>query len=110
MSDGYTISGEAPKFASISHASSGDNAIVAAVAGKRIRVLSYAIVGAGAVSAKFRSGTTDITGAMAFGANGGIAMPFNPVGYFETAAGAALNVNLSGAVAVAGHVTYIEVV
>ena len=109
MSAGYTVAGEQPRYASISGASSGDNAIVAAVTGKKIRVLSYAIVGAGAVSAKFRSGTTDITGAMSFAANGGAAVGFSPVGHFETAAGSALNVNLSGAVAVAGHLTYILV-
>jgi hypothetical protein len=44
-----------------------------------------------------------------FGANGGVAAAYCPVGHFETAAGEALNINLSGAVAVGGHVVYVEV-
>lgn len=107
--NGYTIAGEAPKYAAITGSSSGDNAIVAAVTGKKIRVLGYVVTASGAVNAKFRSGTTDISGLIYAAANGGAASGFNPVGHFETTAGAALNMNLSGAVAVGGHVTYIEV-
>ena len=99
-----------PKFASISVSSSGDNDIVAAVASKKIRVLTYVIVAAGSVDAKWRSHTTtDKSGAMPLVANTGISAPFSPVGHLETAAGEKLTLNLSAAVGVRGHITYIEV-
>ncbi len=98
-----------PKFAAISAASSGDNTVVALVSGKKIRVLSYVLVADGAVTAKFQSDATDLTGAMSFAANGGASVPFCPVGHFETASGVALQLNLGGAVGVRGHLTYVEV-
>jgi hypothetical protein len=100
-----------PKFAIISESSSGDNEVVAAVTGpdKKIRVLSYVLMTNAAVNAKWRSASTDKSGLLYCGANGGAVAPFSPVGHFETVAGEALNLNLSGAVAVGGHVTYVEV-
>jgi hypothetical protein len=98
-----------PKFASISVAASGDNSVVAAVSSKKIRVLSYVLVADAAVAVKWRNGTTDISGAMSFAANGGAAPGYCPVGFFETSATAALQLNLSAAVGVRGHLTYIEV-
>jgi len=99
-----------PKFAQIAVSSSGDNSIVASVTSKKIRVLALKIVGNGAVNVKWRSATTDITGLSYFAAAGdGEVLPFNPLGWFETAVTSALQVNLSAAVAVGGHLTYIEV-
>lgn len=99
-----------PKFASIAVSSSGDNSIVALVATKKIRVLSLKLTANGAVNAKWRSNTTDKTGLSYFAAAGdGEVLPFNQCGWFETAAGEALNLNLSGAVAVGGHISYVEV-
>lgn len=98
-----------PKYAVISESSSGDNEVVAAVASKKIRVLAYVLMANAAVNAKWRSASTDTSGLLYCGANGGAVAPFNPVGWLETAAGEPLNINLSGAVAVGGHVTYIEV-
>lgn len=103
------------KFSKIDASSSGSNTIVAAVAGKKIRVLSYVIIAAGAVTAKWQSASTDLTGAMSLAANGGAApsvsvlAPGGVYGLFETASGEALNLNLGGAVNVSGHLTYIEV-
>lgn len=101
-----------PKFAKIAVSSSGANAIVALVASKKIRVLAVAIVANAAVNVKWQSHVTptDLTGLSYFGAQGdGEVLPFNPVGWFETIAGEALDLNLSAAVAVGGHITYIEV-
>ncbi len=101
-----------PKFAAISAASSGNNTLVTAVTGKKIRVLAFSLMASGAVNAKFQSGTggTDLTGLKYFAAAGaGISQPFNPVGWFETASATLLNLNLSGAVAVGGELVYIEV-
>jgi hypothetical protein len=98
-----------PKYAAISAASAGDNTAVAAVVGKKIRVLSYAMVADNAVTARFQSDTTDLTGAMSFAASGGISATFSPVGHFETAVGVALQLNLGSAVGVRGHLVYVEV-
>jgi len=103
------------RFAKIDASASGDNQVVAAVAGKRIRVISYTLITSAAVTAKWRSASTDITGGMAFAANGGsepsvsILSPGGIFGLFQTEPGEALNLNLSSAVAVGGHLVYIEV-
>jgi hypothetical protein len=98
-----------PKFAVIAASSANDNAIVAAVTGKKLRVVAYVLVANAAVNAKWRSGTTDKSGLLYLAANGGAASGYSPVGHFETASGEALNLHLSGAVAVGGHVVYVEV-
>jgi hypothetical protein len=100
-----------PKFAVIDDASSGDNTIVAAVSGKKIRVLSYVLVAAGTVTARFESGAagTALTGQMSLVDAVGVSAGFSPVGHFETAVDALLNLELSGAVSVDGHLTYVEV-
>lgn len=100
-----------PKFAVIDHASSGDNTLVTGVSNKKIRVLSLFLVSAGTVTARFESGAsgTALSGQMNLVANSGFSLPFNPAGWFETAASALLNLELSGAVSVDGSLTYIEV-
>lgn len=104
----------APKFANIAVAGSGDNIIVAAVASKKIRVLNGFMIAAGDVDAYFVDGANtavcgDGTNGMDLAANSGFSLPFSPVGWFETASGESLDLNLSGAVRVAGCITYIEV-
>lgn len=99
-----------PQFASISCAAAGDNTILAAVAGKTIRVLEYVLNVAGAVTVKFTSGAagTALSGAMALAANGGIGGAFCPVGLFQALApNTALVLNLSAAVQVSGHLVYV---
>lgn len=105
------ISPITPKFAAISASSSGNNTLVAAVTAKKIRVLAYTIVTTTAVTVRFQSaaGGTALTGAMPSGATGVLVGNFNPVGHFETVAGELLNLSLGGAVAVAGHLVYVEV-
>lgn len=101
-----------PKFAKIAAAGSGNNTLVTAVTGRRIRVLAYNLIGNGAVNAKFQSDAsgTDLTGLKYIAAaGGGICAPFNPAGWFETAAGKLLNLNLSGAVAVGGELVYVTI-
>jgi hypothetical protein len=100
-----------PKFAVIAAAASGNNTLVASVSGKKIRVLAYNFIANGTVNAKFQSGAsgTDLTGLKYCVANGGISAPFNPVGWFETAATTLLNLNLSAAIAVGGELVYVEV-
>lgn len=108
--NGATLSGER-KYAVIDHATSGDNTIVAAVASKKIRVISGLIMAAAAVNVRFESGAsgTALTGQMNLAANAGFIIPYDPGGNFETAAGSLLNLELSGAVSVDGWITYVEV-
>src|SRR5687768_3739181 len=63
-------------------AASGDNTLVAAVAGKQIQLASIWLRAAGTVSIKFKSGSTDLTGSMIL-TNAGT---FTPPG-FNTGAG-----------------------
>lgn len=101
------------KSAPIAASSSGVNAIVAAVTGKKICVVSFTLVSRGTVNAKWQSGSTDLTGAMAMVVNQEISVPGAPVDpgagqqfWLETAVNTALNLNLSGAVEVDGWVNY----
>lgn len=96
----------------IDHAASGNNTAVAAVAGKRIRVLGFFLVAAGSVNARFESDAdgTALTGQMTLTAGDPVvASGFNPLGWFETAAGELLNLELSAAVSVDGAITYVLV-
>ncbi len=99
------------KFATIAASSSGNNTVVTAVTSKKIRVLSAVFVANGAVNAKFQTGAggTDLTGLFYMAANTGASLPYNPKGWFETGSGALLNLSLSGAVAVGGCLSYVEV-
>lgn len=99
------------KRAVIDHAASGNNTIVAAVAGKRIRVLSLLMFSAGSVTARFESGAdgTALTGQMTLAASSMITLDFSPAGHFETVAGDLLNLELSAAVSVDGVLTYMEI-
>jgi len=100
-----------PKFAVIDAASSGDNTLVAAVTSKKIRVHALYLVSAGTVNVRFESGAsgTALSGQMNLVANTGFVLPFNPVGWFETASNTLLNLELSGAVSVDGGLQYTEV-
>ncbi len=99
------------KFAVIDNAGSGDNTLVSAVPTKKIRVLSFMLVAAGTVTTRFESGAggTALTGQMSWVANTGVMGAYSPVGLFETAAGALLNLELSGVVSVDGYLVYQEV-
>lgn len=100
------------KFAVIDRATSGE--IVAAVSGKRIRVLSYLFSVATTTTVRFDSASTALTGAMT--ANAGV--PFNApqgpntqqgaMGVLQTERGEAFNVTLGAAVQISGHLLYEE--
>ena len=99
------------KRAAIDAASSGDNTLVAAVTGKKIRVLALAITMTGtAVTIRFEDGAggTALTGQMQPTQRQTVTLPFNPVGWFETSAATLLNLELGGAQSVDGALVYIE--
>lgn len=97
-----------PAFAVIDHAVSGDNTIVAADVTKKIRVFSLFLISAGTVNVRFEGGAggTALTGQMNLIANTGFVLPYNPLGWFETAANTLLNLELSAAISVDGSITY----
>ncbi len=69
---------------------SGNNTIVAAITGKRIRVLAFVLTMTGtAVTARFEDGAggTALTGPMTQTQGSTIVAPFNPLGWFETLQG-----------------------
>lgn len=100
-----------PLFSAIVASSSGATTIIALVSSKKIRVLAMELTASGAVNVKWQSHVTptDLTGLAYFAANGGYVLPYNPVGWFQTVSGEALDINLSGAVAVGGSITYVTV-
>ncbi len=99
------------KFAKIDHNTNGDNTIVAASSGRRIRVLALFLVSGGATTVRFESGAggTALTGQMDLVAQSTVVLPFNPSGWFETAAGELLNMELSAGVSVDGGLVYTEI-
>jgi hypothetical protein len=92
-------------FAQINATASGDTQVVAAVSGRRIVVVAFAVIASATVNIRFRSGTTDITGSMRLVEGGGIAHAYD-AGLFQTATGQALNINLSTNATVGGYVVY----
>lgn len=90
---------------------SGDNTIIAAVTGKKIRVLSFWLSPASAVNAKFTSSTTTDLTKLIYMANASIPVvfPMNEAGWFETVAGELLGMNLSGSVIVTMGGLYITI-
>lgn len=105
------LSAVTPQFAPINATASGVNAIVGPFAGKKIRVLAWNVIAAAAVNVKWQTSTgpADLTGLYEFSANGGIVVPFCPVGLFETGVGDTLDLNLSIATNVGGSLVYIQV-
>jgi hypothetical protein len=95
------------KRAFVNAASLGSNTILSAATGGQIRVLSMALVAGGAVSVKLQSAANDISALFALSSNGGLVLPFNEHGWFETNVNEALNLNLSAAVATGVSIQYI---
>lgn len=85
----------------------GSTTLVAAVPGARYRVLAVAVITTLANNVKFLSNASDITATFPLAANGGLVLPFNEHGWFQTNLGEALNVNLSVATATGVQLQYI---
>jgi len=103
-----------PKRAFINAASGSTNTtVVAAVAGKKIRVLQFVVtVGSAANTVIFTTLTagTAISPTIASDVYGGLALSFSPMGYFESATGEGLGVTTSASGQTTGIlVGYVEV-
>jgi hypothetical protein len=104
-----------PKFALANIAASQtDSAIVAAVAGKRIRVLALtAVCGGTATTITFNSKPAlagyAISCLFANGANGGEVLPFSPTGWFQTGVSDGLSATTGAGSTTGVQVVYVEV-
>ncbi|MFA9227982.1 MAG: hypothetical protein ACEQR7_06075 [Agathobacter rectalis] len=100
-----------PQFYTGSIASSGNNTLIAAVSGKKIRVLGGFLSFSGTVNAKFQSGAggTELTNLIYGVAGSTPPIPFSPIGWFETAVNTLLNLNLSASTAVSVCLVYVLV-
>lgn len=100
-----------PAFVPIDAATSGNNTVVSAQTSKKIRVVSAFFVASGTVGSQWQSGAsgTKLTGRQRWTAQTGVSLPFNPTGWFETASGQLLNLNLDAAIGAYGSLSYIAV-
>lgn len=99
-------------FAKIDAAASGPNVLVSGISGKTIRVLSYVLVAAGAVTATWKSGSTAKSGDMSLITGVPLPAPAGPLlvanraAWLETDSGEDLVLTLNGTVQVSGHLEY----
>ena len=98
-----------PAKVKISIASATTTTLVALVSSKRIRVLSmYLISTAGnTINLQSHTTTTNSDGLPGYAANGGLVLPFNPLGWFDTTSGEALDMVTSGSGQVSGQLVYV---
>jgi hypothetical protein len=98
------------QFTAVTQAATG-TIVAAQAAGVKIRVVALFLVNTAAQTLTFKSGAggTALTGAMALPATGILVLPFNPQGWFETAAAALLELAQSGATQVSGTIQWVAV-
>lgn len=103
------------KYAAIAGATNGHNNLIAAVTGKKIRVLALSIVAGASGNIYFESaqGGTVIWGGSSnkiqLAANDHYLLPFSQAGWFETVAGQLLNMNASSTGPWSGGIVYVEI-
>jgi len=97
------------KRAILNATASGVTAAIAAVTTSKIRVLALVLTTTAENTIKFQSASTDITPTFPFVALGGMVLPFNEHGWFETVKNEALNFSQSVATPCAIHIVYAEI-
>jgi hypothetical protein len=100
------------QYAVVAATTGGDNTLVLAVTGKRIRVVQLVLVASGgANSVRLESGAsgTAHTGVMDLVSDGQLTLPYSPAGWCQTAASALLNLELSAGTAVGGLIGYVTI-
>lgn len=93
-------------YAKIVANTSASLSIVTGVVSCRIRVLSMQLMSNVSCTGRFRTGSTDITGVLPLGANGGFVSPFSPAGHFQTTFGQGLRFLNSRYTSCGGWVVY----
>jgi hypothetical protein len=101
--------GETPDCIRVAGTLSASGLVVAGAVGLKIRVIGFFLNALAATAVKFQSNSTDISGTLSLAANGGAVVPPAPLGWFETVAGEALNLNISVATTVGVQVLYVLV-
>ena len=97
-----------PLYAPVIASASGATTVVTNTSTQKIRVMAANVIASNAVNVKWQTSSgADITGLAYLAINGGYILPYNPIGWFETVATDNLVINLSGAIPVGGHITYI---
>jgi hypothetical protein len=111
VTDGRTAGKTLIKVAFADPDQSGDNAFIAAVAGKKIRVLAYRLQASGTVEVRFAdTDSDDLSMAWELQAREGVTVASQDPGFeFESPVGTGVQVNLSGAVEVHVSVQYVEI-
>lgn len=96
-------------FEQVNFSASGDNIIIPAIIGRKIRIHKLFIVGAGASNIRFWSGPSSeavsLSGLMPFGSNFGLAFDGDEF-VIETGLGKGFVINSSNAIQVGGWVSY----
>lgn len=91
-------------------ASTTGGVLVAAVTGKKIRVVSlFALCGATTTNTTLLSNTTALTGTLVLPVAGTLPWQYNPAGWLETVAGEGLKVTTGTGATVEFIVSYVEV-
>ena len=91
----------------INISSSGDNMMVAGVAGQVIRIFKIFFITAAVVNVTFKDGAGNaLTGPMPFVANMGMVLDFDTKTWVTTALGTSFIINLSSGVQVSGALQY----
>lgn len=85
---------------------SGSGQVIAGVAGKKIKVFGIVIGAAADTAITFESNATPISGQFPLAAKGGFTLPESEAGWFETAAGEALNLEASASTSIGIQVIY----
>lgn len=101
------------QYAAFGFATSGPQVIISSAANARIRVLAWNLVTKSTNTVTWFSDSTagtTLAGPYDFAANGGISVGYSPVGWFQTSAGAGVDLVLKSEVAssVGGNVVYIQ--
>lgn len=90
----------------VDFSASGDNTVVAAVAGKRINIQRVWFVVGSDVTITFKRGSTDLSGAVPMLANGSFVLDLSGEAWFSTDVAEAFIMNTNGAVQVSGMVYF----
>jgi hypothetical protein len=88
----------------------GVNPIVAAVVGKRVKVLQLILMSAADVNVTFQNtDNTALSGPLPMGVKGnGFVMPYTGLSWFETSVGKGLQITLNSSVQMSGWMSYVQ--
>ena len=95
--------------APIDFTASGDQTLVAAVAGRSVRVYHLFLVVSADTELTFKRGATELTGPMPMLANGSIVLDFQGQPWFATLDNEAFVLNQSGTAQVSGQLAYTQI-